>query len=534
MAKSQFVLSIGDDNVVLTRIVNKKVVNAWLASPDPQLAYEELGEAFAEDKRASVSVIFDTLDQAREEQEVPKVNVMDRRKVMARHINMAFPGINLRGARLIGEGESARTLKYEFASVPLDGRVPGWVDFVESLPNDTRGFFAIASENVDIVEALLPEETPEVEEGNHWRHLIGVNATGGFRQIIEKNGDLCLTRLTAAPPPETPPEEFADMIRRDFEATVTYIKRLGYVASDTLDLVILTAPENREAMSNLEWSVARSVTMKTPHEAAVELGLGSIGREDQPYCDVLHAAWFSSKRTPLLPLTRSVALGDAKDDLRDLAFLVAPYAAAASVVGCLGWIGWTLFQTSNINSENAQLQNELSGARASLAQEEANLATLPYSASNMRNVFDVLDSMKAGQIDLTPVLNGLFGSLDGDAVVLELLFSTEGTANTGGRNRSAARGAATYIVDVRMRLDDVITTADEAVQVAASLEERLIENFEDGFEVEMTVEPVAAQAEEGFSGGLFDDEGGGSSASGTAGRADEPFYTEFRIARVGQ
>lgn len=531
MARGQFVLNIGDDNVVLTRIVSKKVVNAWLASPDPQLAHEELGEAFAEDKKAPVSVVFDTLDQSRQEEEIPKVSVLDRRKILARHINMAYPGVNLRGARLMGDGENKRTQKYEFASVPLDGRVPGWVDFVESLPNETRGFFTIASENVDIVEALLPEDTPEVEEGNHWRHLIGVNATGGFRQIIEKNGELCLTRLTAAPPPETPPEEFADMIYRDFQATITYIKRLGYLAGDTLDLVVITAPDNRDAMVNLEWDVARSVTIKTPHEAAEHLGLGSIGREDQPYCDVLHSAWFSSKRTPVLPLTRSVALGDAKDDLRDLAFLVAPYAAAASVVGCLGWIGWTLFQTSNLSDDNARLQAELSTAQSVLVQEEAKLGTLTYEASNMRNVFDVLDSMKAGQVDLSPMLNGLFGSLDGDAVVLGLTFMSNAGGEGGARNRRGGGGNAVYTVDVRMKLDDIISTADEAVQIAAALEGRLKESFQEGYEVEMTVEPVTAQSEEGLSGGLLGDEEG---EGGSNARSDESFYTEFRIARVGQ
>ena len=533
MARSQFILNIGDDNVVLSKIVGKKVVNAWLASPDPQLAHEELGEAFAADKKAAVSVIFDTLDQARQEEEIPKVSVLDRRKVMARHINMAFPGVNMRGARLIGEGEKKRTLRYEFASVPLDGRIPGWVEFVEALPNDTRGFFTIASENVDMVATLLPDDLPPVEEGNHWRHLIGVNVTGGFRQIIEKNGELCLTRLTAAPPPETPPEEFADMIYRDFQATVTYIKRLGYAAGDTLDLVVLTAAENREAMSGLEWGVARSATILSPHEAAEKLGLGSIGREDQPYCDVLHAAWFGSKRTPALPLTRSVALGDAKDDLRDLAYFVAPYAAAASVVGCVGWIGWTLFQTSNIETSSARLQSELNSARTTLTQEEANLATLPYEAGNMRNVFDVLESMKAGEVDMVPLLDGLFRALDGDAVVLTFTFTKDASAQGGPRGRGGG-GSATYIFDVRMKLDDIISTADEAVEVAAALETRLKENFAEGFEVEMTVEPVAAQSQEGFSGGLMVEEGGAAGQVDQSGRSDEPFYTEFRIARVAR
>ena len=203
--------------------------------------------------------------------------------------------------------------------------------------------------------------------------------------------------------------------------------------------------------------------------------------------------------------------------------MVAPYAAAASVVGCLGWIGWTLFQTSNVQSDSARIQSELGSAKTLQAQEEAKLTTLPYDAANMRNVFDVLDSMNAGEVDLTPVLNGLFGSLDNDAIVLELIFSTQ----------SDARTTAVYTVDVRMKLDDLITTADEAVQVASALEARLKQNFNEGFQVEMTVEPVAAQSEEGFSGGLLDAEASAGAAQ-QGGRTEEAFYTEFRIARVGQ
>src|ERR1700744_400433 len=112
MAKSEFILSIGDDNVVLTRIVDGKVANAWLASPDPALANEELGEALAEDKKCKISILVNTLDQTIREEEIPKVSVLDRRKVLGRHVNMAFPGANLRGARLIEATKSA--LLYQF------------------------------------------------------------------------------------------------------------------------------------------------------------------------------------------------------------------------------------------------------------------------------------------------------------------------------------------------------------------------------------------------------------------------------------
>ena len=51
---------------------------------------------------------------------------------------MAFPGANMRGARLVTETEK-KTLIYEMVSVPLDGRIPGWLDFVQSLPNEKGG-----------------------------------------------------------------------------------------------------------------------------------------------------------------------------------------------------------------------------------------------------------------------------------------------------------------------------------------------------------------------------------------------------------
>jgi hypothetical protein len=144
MARSEYILNVGDDNVVLTRFKDGKVVNAWLGSPDPAMAQEELAQALAEDPRARLSVLFDTLDQSFKEEEIPKVGVLDRRKILARHINMAFPGANLRGARLVKQTDK-KTLIYEMASVPLDGRVPGWLDYVQSLPNEKAGTFLLAA-----------------------------------------------------------------------------------------------------------------------------------------------------------------------------------------------------------------------------------------------------------------------------------------------------------------------------------------------------------------------------------------------------
>jgi hypothetical protein len=535
MAKSEYVLNIGDDNVVLTRLADGKVVNAWLGSPDPAMAPEELGEALAEDPKARISVIVDTLDQSYKEEEIPRVSILDRRKVLARHINMAFPGANMRGARLVQETDK-KTLLYEFAAVPLDGRIPGWVDFIQSLPHPKGGFHAIASENVDILRALAPKDSDNVVEGNHWRHLIGVNVTGGLRQIIEKNGRLSLTRLTQAPPADTPSDEFADMIVRDFKATITYIRRLGYQVGEPLDLLVLTTPENKRVLEDLDWDGARSVSVYTPYEAGLMLDLGSLGREDQAYCDVLHAAWFASKRKSVLPLTRSAALGDAYDDLRDLSYAAAPYLGGLAAAALVGWIGWTSYELFDYQGRNEQAQAELTGFLASLSAEQRALAQSPYDASKMRNVLEVADALHAGKVDTSPILNGVYQALESDAVVLDFRFlngayvvpPAQPSAQPNARG-PAAGGKPEYSFTVRMQLASVVATAEEAVKVSRALERRLVASFGKEYTVQMTLEPVAAQASKALKGGLYDGAGGADT-----GRQDDPFYTAFQIAKVGQ
>jgi hypothetical protein len=528
MAKSEFIFNIGDDNVVLTRLVDRKVKNAWLGSPDPATAQEELGEALAEDPKGRITVIIDTLDQSFKEEEMPRVNILDRRKVLARHINMAFPGQNLRGAHLAKETDH-KTLIYQLASVPLDGRMPGWVEFIESLPNAKGGYFALAAENSDMVMQLAPKDAPVEEGKNHWRHLIGVNVTGGLRQIIEKNGALCLTRLTQAPPPETAPADFADMILRDFKATITYIRRLGYQVGEPLDLVVLTTAENKAVMEDLTWDGARSVSLFTPHQAGAVLNLGSIGREDQAYCDVLHAAWFASKRHHRLPLTRSLAMGDTKDDIRDLVFAASPYLAGAAAAAVLGWAGWQGYQFNDLRGENAQLEQQMTIARTQLAEEQAKVGVLPYEPTKVRNVLDVAAALESGTIDIVPLLQGVYQALQSDAVVMTLKFTVGSDAAPGPASAAAAERPE-YVLTAKMQLAKVVTTADEAVNVARRLESRLNSSFSKGFKVQMSTSPIAKGGAAEFKGGALST----GETSDMALHADEPFFTEFRIAKVGK
>lgn len=528
MAKGEFVLNIGDDNVVLTRFIDGKVANAWLGSPDSAMAQEELGEALAEDPRGRLSVLIDTLDQSFKEEEIPRVSIFDRRRVLARHINMAFPGQNLRGARLI-EQTQRKTLIYQLASVPLEGRLVGWLDFVASLSNEKGGLYTIATESVDLIRELAPKDAPVEEGQNHWRHLIGINVTGGLRQIIEKNGRLSLTRVTQAPPADTPPEEFGDMIVRDFKATITYIRRLGYQVGEPLDLVVLTSAENKAVLEDMTWDGARSVSVYTPYEAGALLGLGSLGRPDQAHSDVLHAAWLASKAKPTLPISRSAAMGDTKDDLRDLGYFLAPYAAGLLVAGFLGWSGWTGYELVTANEKNDGLQAQLNNLTQSLSIEEKAMASQPFTADTVRNVIEVADRLDANKLDLNPDLQRIASALDGDAVVISLDFQRGPApgASGGPLPPGSLPANVAYGFGISLKLDEVIATADEAVQTARLIEQRLRTGFGSDYTISVTREPVGAQSEESLTGDL---RGGEVADAGFSAR--ETFHAAYSIHKV--
>ncbi|MGE0282892.1 MAG: hypothetical protein AB7P20_20075 [Rhizobiaceae bacterium] len=439
---------------------------------------------------------------------------------------MAFPGANLRGARLVNE-TAKKTLIYEMASVPLDGRIPGWLDFVQSLPHDKGGVFTVATENVDLLTALAPKDAPVEDGKNHWRHLIGVNVTGGLRQIIQKNGRLSLTRLTQAPPPDTPPGDFADMIIRDFKATITYIRRLGYQVGEPLDLVVLTTPENKAVLQDLEWDGARSVSVYTPYEAGVVLGLGSLGREDQAYCDVLHAAWFASKKKPVLPLSRAAALGDTTDDIRELAFMAAPYAAGILVAALIGWSGWTTYDLFDNDARNEVLQAQFDRLSADVAAAQTAVGALPHPPAQVRNALAVAKTLDAGKVDITPFLGRIASSLQSDGIVLSLTYAAGSTA--GAKPTGAGTKPGAFEIALDLKLASVVASADEAVQTARNIEDRLASTFGKEFKVEMTVSPVGAQAEKELRGGLGRSE---AEASSSTVPQVESFFASYRIEKV--
>ena len=318
------------------------------------------------------------------------------------------------------------------------------------------------------------------------------------------------------------------MIARDFKATITYIRRLGYQVGEPLDLVVLTSAENKVVLEDMTWDGARSVSVYTPYEAGALLNLGSLGRPDQSHSDVLHAAWLASKAKPILPISRSAAMGDTKDDLRELGYLVAPYAAGLLVAAFLGWSGWTSYDLVNANQRKEMLAAQFANLQQSLSVEEKQLAAKPFTADAVRNVIDVANRLDAHKLDLNPDLQRIAAALDGDAVVLTFNFARGPAPGASGPLPPGSLPAnVDYGFSVNLKLNEVIATADEAVQTARQIEQRFRTAFGSDYAVTVTREPVGAQSEESLTGDL-----GGGEVRDSGFSARENFHASYSINKV--
>ena len=144
-------------------------------------------------------------------------------------------------------------------------------------------------------------------------------------------------------------------------------------------------------------------------------------------------------------------------------------------------------------------------------------------------MIEVADRLDANKIDLTPDLHRIAGALDGDAVVLELDFKRGPAPGrpAGPLPPGSLPANVDYALAVSLKLDEVISTADEAVQTARRVEQRFRTAFGADYTVTVTREPVGAQAEESLTGNL-----GGGEVADAGFAARETFYAAYSVQKV--
>ncbi len=192
----------------------------------------------------------------------------------------------------------------------------------------------------------------------------------------------------------------------------------------------------------------------------------------------------------------------------------------------MGWAGWTFYNYNEVSTQNAELTQQLNQAKANLAKARASLAAMPYDVARVRNVIEVATALDGGKINFTPLVANIAAALNGDAVVLSMKFNAAGVESKGRTGTGSPQ-----TLEVTMRLSDVITSAQEAVQTSRRLNQSLMTAFGAGYKVTTTLEPVGAQASKTFTGG-FGGAGGAQGETAALSGGKETFLAGYKVEKA--
>lgn len=253
-----------------------------------------------------VLILNDMVEQHYRKEKVPKVSPFDKQNVIQRKLKVAFPNYPVRAALGLKEKipKTANTLAgqvYIFAAIPASDSFKKTMAAATKSLAPIAGFCLLPVESSDLVKKLSEKFSGKSGQKQKWTIFIGQHQGGGLRQIVIKNGELALTRMTPISVSQDDTEAWCNEVHQEFNATMSYLSRFGFDPSDGLNVIVLAdqvpanlISEKIDTPCNFYSFTNRDV------KSLLGINLGAAGEDE--YADMLHVSWIGRKSKFILPM----------------------------------------------------------------------------------------------------------------------------------------------------------------------------------------------------------------------------------------
>lgn len=320
--------------------------------------------------RKPVLLLNDMVEQYYRKERIPKVGTLDKNSVIARKLTATFPNYPIRSALPLKERADAGTKGaakgstpdgglYLFAAVPSSDAFSRTTEAVRLSMAPMAGFCLLPVESSDMVTVLAQSLSRKGRVRFRWAVFIGQHRGGGLRQIVTKNGELALTRITPVVEDDGNAEQWASEVHQEFKATMSYLSRFGYTPEDGLDVLVISSSQAGSLLGE-KIDIPCHYTSMTVGEAGRSLGLRMGRQEDDHFADPLHAAWAGRKTKFILPMKSQEVEKIHRPRQVAVVAMLALLAGAA-------WMGWQIF---DYGQNWLDLGDQLGDARRTRTQIE--------------------------------------------------------------------------------------------------------------------------------------------------------------------
>lgn len=374
-----------------------------------------------------VLILVDMVEQHYRKERIPNVSPLDKPNVIQRKLRAGFPKFNMRAAKKLHAESSQQKRKsgdiYLLAALPSSKYFTRLIEAVVNSGAPTAGIGLLPVESASMTKTFQDKlGKKDAGIGNAiWSVLITQNQGGGLRQIVTKNGELALTRVTPIVETDTEPDVWANEVAQEFKATMSYLARFGFSREDGLNVMVIANPE---AGGLVEKFIAEdcNFTHMTVAQAAGHLGLKIGAHEDGRLADPLHAAWSGAKMRLGMPV---------KAERMQKASYV--HQGVAAVMMAL-FIGMVFMVYSNANTalsfyQNRQdykvWQDQKSKLDTIYEDELARKRSLGLNIKLIRNSIEIHEAFEREKADLISLFRGIDSQLGGRLRIDQLKVNSE-------------------------------------------------------------------------------------------------------------
>jgi hypothetical protein len=422
------VLLVGGEGVVLYgpagKGVDRETSISWEVPNFDQQLVEALG---GKNQNKSVVVVFDGADQTyRKEENIPKLSPFDRPRFVKRKLEVAFPSYPIRAALEVkppkpkSKGFSLKAPpkpakqeapSYLFVALPETEQLDriGNAMFEAGVP--VAGFGLLPLESTGLVDEMADKVFGgEGTKKSRWAVLIGQHETGGLRQVVIKDGNLALTRLTPTSEAGVSGTGWVEEVTREFKATLTYISRFGYSNDDGLDVIVVCGDVEKQFFDQRAIPVTnfRCINLS---EALKCIGVRAFGLEKTNFADALHAAWVGRKTSLKLPV-RIPSIHRIMGPR--LAARVGSVLMVLTILGLIGISGKIFQEYRDLQEEISQKEINKQALDREYEEQSKIFDSLPVKPDVVKATLAVKKLLETNSADLRPVLHTLKNTMPGD------------------------------------------------------------------------------------------------------------------------
>lgn len=366
-------------------------------------------------RRNPIVILNDMVEQHYRKEHVPRVSLLDQRNVIKRRLGITFPNYRIRAALKLKDKKSeiAQNKKgqtYLFAATPASESFNKTIEAVRLSGAPILGLYLLPVEASAMVQQLNDRISKGQKYKPKWTIFVGQHNNGGLRQIVTRNGELALTRMTPIVDTDVEPELWAKEVSGEISATMSYLARFGYQESDGLSVVII-ANESAEASLESAVEVECDLTVVDARQAAAMLGISVGKQEDYRYADPLHAAYLGKRPRFLLPMESGAILAMSSPRR------VASYIMIALIAGC-AYFGFNSFQgwkkSAEIGDQLVVAMQQNRSLKQEYEREIDKKRSLGFDFELVDSSIKVYGEMEKKKMHLLPVVREVGRSLGAD------------------------------------------------------------------------------------------------------------------------